>query len=67
VTATQSKAWRPPDDEAHHHRRFQVPPAHREWVAFRSSGTEPLIRCYIEAKVAKQMKKLETACRKLLA
>ena len=23
-----------------------------EWVAFRASGTEPLIRCYIEAKSA---------------
>ncbi|NBV23610.1 MAG: hypothetical protein EBS05_17035 [Proteobacteria bacterium] len=33
----------------------------------RASGTEPLIRCYIEAKSAKQMKKLETACRKILA
>ena len=31
------------------------------------NDTEPLIRCYIEAKSAKQMKKLETACRKILA
>ncbi|MEN9574932.1 MAG: hypothetical protein RL514_2787 [Verrucomicrobiota bacterium] len=38
-----------------------------EWVAFRASGTEPVFRCYIEAKSAKQMKKLEAACRKLLA
>ena len=45
--------------------KFLLP--NREWVAFRASGTEPLIRCYIEAKSAKQMKKLETACRKLLA
>lgn len=37
-----------------------------EWVAFRASGTEPLIRCYIEAKTAVAMKKLQTACRKLL-
>lgn len=37
-----------------------------EWVAFRASGTEPLIRCYIEAKSAASMKKLQTACRKLL-
>jgi phosphoglucomutase len=38
-----------------------------EWVAFRASGTEPLIRCYIEAKSAAQMKKLRAACQKLLA
>lgn len=37
-----------------------------EWVAFRASGTEPLIRCYIEAKSAKQMKALRAACQKLL-
>ncbi|MEW6306858.1 MAG: phosphoglucomutase/phosphomannomutase family protein [Verrucomicrobiota bacterium] len=45
--------------------KFLLP--NREWVAFRASGTEPLIRCYIEAKSAKQMKTLEGACRKLLA
>ena len=39
----------------------------REWVAFRASGTEPLIRCYIEAKSAKNLKKLRDACRALLA
>jgi phosphomannomutase len=38
----------------------------REWVAFRASGTEPLIRCYIEAKSSAQLKKLEKACRALL-
>ena len=38
----------------------------REWVAFRASGTEPLIRCYLEAKSAKQLKKLAAACRKLM-
>jgi phosphomannomutase len=38
----------------------------REWVAFRASGTEPLIRCYIEAKSAAQLKKLRAACLKLL-
>ena len=38
----------------------------REWVAFRASGTEPLIRCYIEAKSARQLKKLKTACQTLL-
>jgi phosphoglucomutase len=38
-----------------------------EWVAFRASGTEPLIRCYVEAKTAKSMARLEKACRALLA
>ena len=38
-----------------------------EWVAFRASGTEPLIRCYIEAKSATQLKKLRKACQALLA
>jgi len=33
-----------------------------EWVAFRASGTEPLIRCYIEAKSATNLKKLKKAC-----
>jgi phosphomannomutase len=37
-----------------------------EWVAFRASGTEPLIRCYIEAKSATQLKKLRAACQQLL-
>ena len=37
-----------------------------EWVAFRASGTEPLIRCYVEAKSAAQLKKLRAACLKLL-
>jgi phosphoglucomutase len=44
--------------------KFLLP--NREWVAFRASGTEPLIRCYIEAKSAAQLKKLEKACRALL-
>ena len=39
----------------------------REWVAFRASGTEPLIRCYIEAKSKANFKKLEAACREILA
>lgn len=39
----------------------------REWVAFRASGTEPLIRCYIEAKSKANLKKLQTACRQVLA
>lgn len=38
-----------------------------EWVAFRASGTEPLIRAYIEAKSIAQLKKLRTACQQLLA
>jgi phosphoglucomutase len=38
-----------------------------EWVAFRASGTEPLIRCYIEAKSKANLKKLDAACRQLLA
>jgi alpha-D-glucose phosphate-specific phosphoglucomutase len=37
-----------------------------EWVAFRASGTEPLIRCYIEAKSAAHMNRLRAACRQLL-
>lgn len=45
--------------------KFLLP--NNEWVAFRASGTEPLIRAYIEAKSAAQMKKLEAACRKILA
>jgi len=38
-----------------------------EWVAFRASGTEPLVRCYIEAKSAAHLQKLRRACRRLLA
>lgn len=37
-----------------------------EWVAFRASGTEPLIRCYIEAKTEKGLAELRKACRALL-
>jgi alpha-D-glucose phosphate-specific phosphoglucomutase len=44
--------------------KFLLP--NREWVAFRASGTEPLIRCYIEAKSKAGLKKLQTACRELL-
>jgi phosphomannomutase len=39
----------------------------REWVVFRASGTEPLIRYYIEAKSKANLKKLQTACRQVLA
>ena len=45
--------------------KFLLP--NREWVAFRASGTEPLIRCYIEAKSKAGLKKLQSACRELLA
>ena len=45
--------------------KFLLP--NREWVAFRASGTEPLIRCYLEAKTKANLKKLDAACRKLLA
>jgi alpha-D-glucose phosphate-specific phosphoglucomutase len=44
--------------------KFLLP--NREWVAFRASGTEPLIRCYIEAHSRANLKKLQTACRELL-
>ena len=44
--------------------KFLLP--NREWVAYRASGTEPLIRCYIEAKSAAQLKRLRSACQKLL-
>jgi phosphoglucomutase len=44
--------------------KFLLP--NQEWVAFRASGTEPLIRCYIEAKSARGLKKLRSACQKLL-
>ncbi len=45
--------------------KFLLP--NREWVAFRASGTEPLIRCYIEARSKANFKKLEAACREILA
>jgi phosphoglucomutase len=44
--------------------KFLLP--RREWVAFRASGTEPLIRCYIEAKTGSQLKRLRSECEKLL-
>ena len=44
--------------------KFLLP--NREWVAFRASGTEPMIRCYIEAKSPAQMKKLRSACQAIL-
>ena len=45
--------------------KFLLP--NREWVAFRASGTEPLIRCYIEARSGSQLKRLRVECQKLLA
>jgi phosphoglucomutase len=45
--------------------KFLVP--NGEWVAFRASGTEPLIRCYIEARSIAGLKKLRAACQKLLS
>jgi len=45
--------------------KFLLP--NHEWVAFRASGTEPLIRCYLEAKSAANLKKLRSACQTLLA
>jgi phosphoglucomutase len=38
-----------------------------EWVAFRASGTEPLIRCYVEARSKASLNNLREACRALLA
>jgi len=38
----------------------------KEWVAFRPSGTEPLFRCYIEARSENRLKQLENASKKLL-
>ncbi len=41
--------------------------AQGEWVAFRASGTEPLIRCYLEARSPARLARLRGACRRLLA
>jgi len=37
-----------------------------EWVAFRASGTEPLVRCYLEARSTANLKRLRSASQKLL-
>jgi phosphomannomutase len=37
-----------------------------EWVAFRASGTEPVFRCYIEAKSKANLEKLREACAAIL-
>jgi phosphoglucomutase len=44
--------------------KFLLP--NHEWVAFRASGTEPLFRCYIEAKSLTNLKQLRAACQQLL-
>ena len=44
--------------------KFLLP--NREWVAFRASGTEPLIRCYLEARSERQLERLRLACCRLL-
>jgi phosphomannomutase len=40
--------------------------ANGQWVAFRASGTEPVFRCYIEARSKKNLEPLRAACRALL-
>ena len=44
--------------------KFLLP--NEEWVAFRASGTEPLIRCYIEARSEPSLRQLRRACQELL-
>lgn len=44
--------------------KFLLP--NNEWVAFRASGTEPVFRCYIEAKTKAGLEKLRSACQSLL-
>ena len=39
--------------------KFLLP--NNEWVAFRASGTEPVFRCYIEAKSKKHLEELRKA------
>jgi phosphomannomutase len=41
--------------------------SNRERVIFRAIGTEPLVRCYIEAKSKAKLKKLQAAFREVLA
>ncbi|HTA31634.1 MAG TPA: phosphoglucomutase/phosphomannomutase family protein [Candidatus Cybelea sp.] len=38
-----------------------------EWVAFRASGTEPVFRCYVEARSRKHLEPLRRACQALLS
>lgn len=44
--------------------KFLLP--NHEWVAFRASGTEPVIRCYLEAKSEASLKRLRKACQEVL-
>lgn len=44
--------------------KFILP--HGEWVAMRASGTEPLIRCYVEARSLSHLKQLRNACHGIL-
>ena len=37
-----------------------------EWICFRASGTEPVIRCYLEAKSMPNLRHLKSASQKLL-
>ena len=41
--------------------------ANDEWVCFRASGTEPVIRCYLEAKSTSHLRQLKVACNKILS
>ena len=45
--------------------KFLLP--NHEWVAFRASGTEPVFRCYIEAKSKNHLEALRKACKAVLA
>lgn len=44
--------------------KFLLP--NQEWVAFRASGTEPMVRCYIEARSKRNLARLRRACQQLL-
>jgi len=44
--------------------KFMLP--QQQWVAFRASGTEPLVRCYLEARSARNLARLRAACRALV-
>jgi phosphomannomutase len=44
--------------------KFLLP--NEEWVAFRAGGTEPAVRCYIEARSQAHLNALRAACRAVL-
>ena len=50
----------------YHHRRLQISPTQRRMGCLPASGTEPVVRCYLETKSAARMKTLKSACRKIL-